>query len=1046
VRGVIEYAVRHRVTMLMITAAAVLFGVVSLGRLPLQLLPDLSYPTLTIQTEYPDSGPSEVENLITRPLEEAAGVIPGLRRIDSKSEPGLSEITLEFGWNTDMDFAGLDVREKIDLVTLPEDAGTPVILRYDPALDPVIRLGITGPVNQVQLRYLAEQVVKKELESLPGVAAAKVVGGLTEEVHVDVDEQRLAALGIPISKVADLVGAENVNASGGRLRDRDAEYLVRTLNQYTDADDVARTIVMRDGDKVVKLADVANVTRAYKEREIVTRIDGSPAVEVAIYKEGDANIVDTARRVRKALPGLQKILPNGVEARVLADQSTFIEAAIGQVRSNALIGGLLAILVLLVFLRDVRSTAIIALAIPVSIVTTFVLMFRQGVTLNVMSLGGLALGVGMLVDNSIVVLESIVRHRRMGGRSRADAVVEGTEEVAMAITASTLTTIAVFLPILFVEGVARQIFKDQALTVTYSLLVSLVVALTLTPMVAALGSEGKRRGWNPFRRRRPEGSAGAGITPLPSPAEEGGDPLLGPVYRLYDRVLAGALRRRAAVVTGTVVLFALAVVGIRALGMNLIPSFTRGEFRFSMELPEATPLERTDQVVGQLETELRSIPAVETVFSNVGLDAGESGSLRAKKENHAELNIHLHPGTDRKQDDAALAAIRSKLADFPDVTATLQQASAFTFKTPVAVEIYGYDLASLADVSNQVAALLKRTPGLKDVAMTMEPGDPEVQIRFDRDKLRLAGLGLRESAEALRTQVLGKVATDFKDRDREIDVRVRGEEAQSLDFAELPSLVVGYKNGIPIRLASVADVDVDRGPARIQRIAQSRAAVVSASLVGRDLGTVSRELEASLAGLTLPPHVTVQLAGQNDEMKRSLRSLLFAGALAVFLIYLVMACQFESLLDPFLIMFAVPLALIGVVGGLLVTGTTVSVVVLIGGIMLAGIVVNNGIVLVDLVGQLRRRGLGVHEALLEAGRTRLRPILMTTGTTVLGLVPLALGRGDGSELMAPLAVTVIGGLAVSTLLTLVFIPVLYTLVHRDGRRSGATAGSSRLGG
>jgi len=1041
-RSIIEYAVQHRVTMLMLALAAVLFGFVSLGRLPLQLLPDISYPTLTLQTEYTDSAPSEVENLITRPIEEAVGVVPGLRRISSVSEAGLSEITLEFGWGTDMDFASLDVREKVDLVTLPEEARSPVLLRYDPALDPVIRLGLTGDVNQIQLRYLAEQVVKKEVESLPGVAAAKALGGLTEEVHVEVDEQRLAALGIPISQVARLVGSENVNAAGGRLRDRDAEYLVRTLNQYTGAQDIGETVVQRNGDRVVRLRDVAQVTRSYKEREILTRIDNKPAVEIAVYKEGDANIVEVAKQVRAEAVALRKILPAGVRVQVLSDQSTFIQAAIHQVQSNALLGGVLAVLVLFVFLRDVRSTAIIALAIPASIVTTFVLMYRQGVTLNVMSLGGLALGVGMLVDNSIVVLESIVRHRRMGTKTRPEAVVDGTAEVAQAITASTLTTIAVFLPVLFVEGIARQIFKDQALTVTFALLVSLAVALTLTPMVAALGKEGRklrgRRWWNLLRRAsshdRFDRGDSEGARPLsPSPAASGEGGFFDLFRRGYVRFLGAALRHRVAVVAASVVLFALSVVGIRALGTDLIPSFSRGELRFDVELAEATPIERTNLVMDNLEKDLLDVPGVQTLFTNVGMDAGESGTLRSKKENHAELNVILAPGAGKEGEARALEAIREKLARYPEVTATQEQGTAFTFKTPVAVEIYGFEMASITDVSREVAARLHAVPGLKDIVTNMETGSPEVQIRFDRDKLKLAGLDLREASEALRTAILGKVATDFKDRDRQIDVRVRSGAAYDLRFADLNTMVVGYHDRLPVQLASVAAIDMERGPARIGRISQTRAAVVSANLVGRDLGSVSRDIEQALADVPLPPDVTVQLAGQNEEMQRSLHSLVFAGLLAVFMVYLVMASQFESLLDPFLILFAVPMALIGVVGGLVLTGTSVSIVVMIGGIMLAGIVVNNGIVLVDLIGQFRREGMGVRQAVLEAGSVRLRPILMTTATTVLGLIPLALGRGDGAEMMAPLAVTVIGGLLVSTLLTLVLIPVLFSLVHREAR-------------
>jgi len=1017
-RSLIEYAVHHRVTVLMVCLAAVLFGTVSLQRMPVQLLPEVSYPTLTVQTEMTDAAPSEIENLVTRPLEEAVGVVPGLRRLTSVSRAGQSEITLEFGWGTDMDFAALDVREKMDLVTLPEDARTPVLLRFDPALDPVVRLGVHGGDNMIALRHVAENLVKKDLESVAGVAAAKVLGGLQEEIHVEIDEQRLAQLGVDVAEVVRVIGAENVNAAGGRLRDRDSQFLVRTLNEYEGPEDVAQTVILRRDDRVVRLGDVAEVERAWKEREIVSRMDGAPAVEVAIYKEGDANLVDVAQLVRARAVRLGESLPAGVELSVLSDQSTFVQAAVSQVQGNALLGGVLAIVVLLVFLRDVRSTAIIAVSIPTSIVATFLLLHREGVTLNVMSLGGLALGVGMLVDNSIVVLESIVRHRREGG-DRVTAVVNGTHEVAQAVTASTLTTIAVFLPIFFVEGIARQIFQDQALTVTFALMVSLVVAITLTPMLAALG--GKRD-----KAAAPVLSPAVGAMPV-TPAEDEGR-----ARRAYRRILGGALRHRAAVLVGAIVLFGGAMTGLRGLGADLIPAFSQGELRFGLELPEGTPIEHTGEVVGRVENAIADVDGIERIFSNVGLDASASGSARNRRENHAELNVHLAEGIRGESEEAVAEAIRLRLEDFETLHATLQRPTTFSFRAPVAVEIYGYDLDALADASDRVVAVLHGVEGLSDVKSSLQPGSPEVRIEFDRDKLRAAGLDLRVASEALRAKILGRVATDYKERDRQIDVLVRSEGAQHLDFDELQTLVVGHVEDRAVPLGAVARIAMDRGPAEIERIAQTRSVTVSADLVDRDLAGVGAELETKLAGLPVDPGVTLQVAGQSDEMNSSLRSLQFAIALAVFLVYLVMASQFESLLNPLLILFTVPLALIGVAAALLLTDTPVSVVVMIGGVMLAGIVVNNGIVLVDLIGQLRQRGLAVREAVLEAGATRLRPILMTTTTTVLGLVPLALGRGEGAELGAPLAITVIGGLLVSTLLTLVVIPVLYGTVHGRG--------------
>ena len=491
---VIRYAVSHPVTIWMVTLAAVVFGLTALGRLDLRLLPEIRYPSLTVQTDFPGTAPVDVENLVTRPLEESVGVVPGLRRVHSISQAGLSQITLEFDWGTPMDYAALDVREKIDLVRLPAEATIPVLLKYDPSQDPVLRLGLSGGASLVQLRGVADELLKKDIEALSGVAAAQVSGGLEEEIRVEVDEARLSALGLSIGQVNQALAQENINASGGRLRDRNAEYIVRTLSRFEDLADIERVTVGLAAGQPVRLGEVATVRRTHKERTTVTHIDGRESVEIAVYKQGDANIVEMAAMVRAQLDRLQEQLPANMRLEVLFDQSTFIAGAVREVRDNALLGGVLAVLVLFVFLRDLRSTLIIGLAIPVSIIATFILMLTRGVSLNVMSLGGLALGVGMLVDNSIVVLEAIHRRREEdpAGTDPAESAAKGAGEVAGAVTASTLTTLAVFVPIVFVVvGVAGQIFSDQALTVTFSLAVSLVVALTFTPMAAAFGRRGE---------------------------------------------------------------------------------------------------------------------------------------------------------------------------------------------------------------------------------------------------------------------------------------------------------------------------------------------------------------------------------------------------------------------------------------------------------------------------------------------------------------------------------------------------------------------------
>ncbi len=1077
----VRFAVTHPVTIWMATLAAVVFGFVALGRLDMRLLPEIRYPSLTLQTEIPNTTPVDVENLVTRPLEEAVGVVPGLRRVHSISQAGLSQITLEFGWGTDMDYAALDVREKIDMIQPPEDALPSVLLKYDPALDPVLRIGLWGDLPQVRLRHLADEVFKREIESLQGVAAAKVAGGLEEEIQVEVDEARLSALGIPIATVNTALAQENVNASGGRLRDRNAEYIVRTLSRFETLDDIGEvTVTVLDG-RPIKLRDVATITRTHRERTTITHVDGRESVEIAVYKEGDENIVAMAERVRRHLDRTRDRLPDGVEMEVLFDQSVFIDKAVAEVRNNALLGGLLAVLVLFVFLRDFRSTLIIGVSIPISIIATFILMHTRGVSLNVMSLGGLALGVGMLVDNSIVVLEAIHRRREEAAADadRTKLTIRGASEVGSAVIASTLTTVAVFVPIVFVVvGVAGQIFRDQALTVTFSLFVSLVVALTFTPMAAAwgarggaaapegeaLGFRGRLFAWTRFAGERRNvwwylravllglvlflpvllttvvRWTGRGLGRLGgwamTPLTAGFGAVWPRLTRGYAHLLAGALVRRGLVMALVVLLAAGAAWLLPGLGRELIPPLAQGEFTLGIELPEGTPLSRTDMRVAAIERELAGVDGIVLTASDVGVSREGDTSAQRRKENRAEIHVKLDRA-DEAREAQVLEGVRDVLAGHPDVTMKLRRQSLFSFNAPVEVDVYGYDLQNLQRVADEVAATMARVDGLRDVRLGMVPGSPEVRVAFDRDKLNRWNLTLSEVSQTVRGKVRGTVAGRIRERERHIDIRVLNEDEQRNTLQAVQDLIIAERDGIPIPLSAVASTSVERGPSEIHRLGRKRVAVVTANLAGRDLGSVSRELETRLNGLTLPANIAVSLGGQNDEMQKSYRSLRMAILLAVFLVYLVMAAQFESFLHPFIIMFTVPLALTGAVYGLWLTSTPLSVIAVIGAIMLAGIVVNNGIVLVDRINKLRRR-LGLYEAVLQAGQERFRPIVMTTATTVLGLLPMALGLGEGAELRAPLAVTVISGLLLATLLTLVVVPVVYTLISA-GERSPAGA-------
>ena len=1260
---IVDFAIRRPVTVTMLVLAALIFGFVSFGRLAVNLLPDISYPSLTVRTEYEGAAPEEIENLISRRIEEAVGVITGLVEVSSISRAGISDVVLEFDWDTDMNLAVMDVRERVDRVFLPEDAERPLLLRYNPELDPIMRLGLSGE-DLIMLRNLADWEIRRELETIPGVASVRMKGGLVEEIQVEIDEAQLTRLGLTFEQINRRLAAENINQAGGQLREGEEELIVRAVNEFQTVEEIGEIIISRRGEVPVRLNDLATVRRHYKERKTVTRINGQESVEIALFKEADANTVTVARAIKERLGDIGtgmgeedggeeaspadgggeeetaaegtetagpagppvadgrrtvvSTLPEGVSLYIVSDQSRFIENAIDEVISTAQWGGLLAILVLFLFLRNFKSTLIVGVAIPVSVLITFILMFFSDTTLNIMSLGGLALGIGMLVDNAIVVLESIFRCREEGD-SIVEAARRGASEVGMAVTASTLTTIAVFFPIVFIEGVAGQIFTDQALTVTFALLASLAVALTFIPMMAsreggtggAAGSglwiqaayrdyrrsapEERARAWRWFPRKARQDTkawfigtfpglawfgetAGRFRTRKDTPPSRAGWILFYPVYlagrffvlvwrwlkgcvvqgrsnvrhetrgrrllaaagrvprwiavcafrfilpffrlvrfligslfktlftivpnvlalvltplwllvravfwllgkilrpvldlfnlalskcqTLYVSVLSRALEHRFVTMLFVAAMVATSAVLIPRLGTELIPELEQGEFAVDLILPTGTPLAATDSTATRIEDLIRDDPDIEQVYVVVG--AVESGGtlVEEERENIARVAVMLEQEAMRRQgSDDVMDRLRSRLADIPEARMEFVRPALFSFKTPLEVEIRGYNLRDLRSVSDRVVDALEGVEGLRDARSLMEVGHPEVVVVFDRDRMAALGVDIGQAADAIRNKVRGSVATRFSAGDRKIDILVRAREEDRKEIAQLKALAVnaggrgnantenqpagnasgedpGSTNGGAsqpeaergaVLLSAVAQVRLDEGPSEIRRIDQQRVALVTANLTGIDLGSVARDIQDRLAGLPLPDDFSIDLGGQYREMNTASRSMLLAIAMAVFLVYLVMASQFESLLHPFIVMFSFLLALSGVLLTLYLLDITISVVVLIGIIMLAGIVVNNAIVLVDYINRLRKRGEDRINAVITAGRVRLRPILMTTATTVLGLLPLALGVGEGAEIRTPLAITVIAGLISSTVLTLIVIPVVYTLLDR----------------
>jgi len=1116
--NLVEFSTRRRVTVAMFTISFLLFGLIALGNLKVNLLPDLSYPTLTVRTEYTGAAPTEIETLISEPVEEAVGVVKGLRKLKSVSRTGQSDVVLEFAWGTDMDQATLDVRDKMESLNLPLEAAPPVLLRFNPSTEPILRIALAAKgtadagegevIRQLtELRRYADDDLKKKLEPVEGVAAVKVGGGLEDEIQVDIDQQRLAQLNLPIDTVIQRLGQENVNVSGGRLEEGSQRYLVRTVNQFASVEEMRDMLVTTQGPDggaaqsaaeqmarvaaatgsadamaaaasvqstssggnavaggmPIRLRDVAEVRQGYKEREAIIRLGGREAVELAIYKEGDANTVATADAIEARLAQIREQVPDDIELTVIDDQSLFIRHAISDVKKDAVIGGMLAILIIFLFLRDGWSTFVISLSLPVSIITTFFFMGQLGLSLNVMSLGGLALATGLVVDDSIVVLESIAKARERG-LGVLEAAIVGTREVSMAVVASTLTTIAVFLPLVFVEGIAGELFRDQALTVAIAIAISLVVSMTLIPMLSALKGrppmafpeEPAHPRWEPRSKlQKPLALAGRGagagvrgvffgiawafvrawrgVVALVSPVmRKASDLAMAPYGRAergYLKLLPAAMARPTLVLGTAAGAFVLAILMVPLLGTDLIPQLAQDRFEMTVKLPPGTPLRDTDTVVRDLQQRHADEPGVHALYGVSGAGTRLDANPTESGENIGKLTVVMADGGSEEVEAAVTERLRASMADQAGAQVDFSRPQLFSFSTPLEIELRGEDLASLERAGQQMAAMLRDNPHYADVSSTVEQGFPEIQIRFDQDRAASLGLTTRQIADAVVKKVRGEVATRYSFRDRKIDVLVRAQEGDRASVEDIRQLIVNPGSARSVRLSSVADVVATTGPSEIHRADQTRVAIVSANLRDIDLGAAVQEVEQMVAANPLTD-VQMHIGGQGEELAQSLNSLLFAFGLAIFLVYLVMASQFESLLHPFVILFTIPLAMVGAVLALLVTGNTISVVVFIGLILLVGLVTKNAIILIDKVNQLREAGVAKREALVEGARSRLRPIIMTTLCTLFGFLPLAVAMGEGAEVRSPMAITVIGGLLVSTLLTLVVIPVVYDLLDR----------------
>ena len=1055
-----DLSINKPVTITMIFLGIVLLGVISWQRLPQELFPAISYPQLTIVTIYENAAPEEIETLITKIIEEAVGTVSNLKRISSTSKEGISLVVAEFNWGTNMDFASLAVREKIDLIKerLPLGSLEPIVMKFNPFELPVMSLSVTGEKPPAELLKLSRKFIKDELEKVPGVASCNITGGIEREIVVWIDQARLKASGIAINKIVDGLKSSNLNYPAGTIEEHFYEYLIRTIGEFEVVSQIKDTVVgieeppktkselenepgilsaqaKEEKGRIIYLKDIAEVKDTFQERTSISRYNSHDNISIAILKQAGANTLQLAEHVKKRLNDIKQDLPKGIDISIVYDQSLFIKKSIKDVTDAAIQGGFLAFLVLWLFLKRIKPALIVSLSIPISIMVSFTLMYFSGITINMLSLGGLALGVGMLVDAGIVVIENISNHIQ-NREPLKEAARVGANEVSAPIWGSVLTTVVVFLPMIFVVGIAGQLFKEVSITITYSLMASLFVSLALIPLFVTMEKPRKGKG---------EGV----IVPMGAGSEF---KLVKWMNQIYARALPFALKRRKLTLLVAFILFMSSMFIFLFLDKEFMPKVDQREFVMKVNLPTGTKLEVTDSVVKKIEARLLKNPDVESIAVNIGSSKEKAtGDLIETLGSHqANIMVNLKKG--KAKGKLATSDIIQNLKkeldkeklEGAEVEYILQESifkSALMGAAPIVIEIKCQDIKFMKKLYNEVYSGLTRIPGIYGIRTSLAPPAPETKINIIKDKAALYNLSVGAISQAAHIALKGVTATKFKEQGREIDIKVRLRPKDRAMLSNIRNILVQSPLGMSVPLSEVSYIAHGVGPSEIKRLDQQRVALVTANIANRPMDKVIEDINRMIDGVMtshadikkqaarqIEKDFSVQLAGENQEMKESFVSLRFALILSVLLVYMIMASEFESFWQPFVIMFTLPLSLIGVSWCLWLTHTPISVVVILGVIMLGGIVVDNGIVLIDKVNVLRSEGKDVITAVSEAGTNRLRPIMMTSFTTVLGLLPLALGLGEGSELQAPMAITVMGGLTVATLLTLFVIPVIYTVV------------------
>ena len=1042
-----KFSIERPVTLLMIVSGTLILGAVSLAILPQELFPQITYPQLTVVTPYENAAPEEIETLITKPIEEAVGTVAGVKRIHSISKEGLSLVIAEFGWNQNINFAALGMREKIDLIKerLPREAEEPTVLSFNPFEKPILILSVTTSKpdrTSVSLRALAKKMIKDEIEKVEGVASATISGGLEREIEVQINQDKLKARQIPILDVSKAISSANLNYPAGTIKESFYEYLIRTLGEFGDVDEIGDVAIgfqdrgtteeeqaqyqrdQRAGGRAIAkdrrliyVKDVAEIIDNVKERTSYSRYNDKENISIAVQKQALGNTVKIINRAKSRIADLKSNIPKDVDIKVVYDQSEFIRSSITGVWDAAWQGGIIVFFILLYFLRNVWSSVIVTLTIPISVMATFAIMFFSGVSINMMSLGGLAFGVGSLVDAAIVVLENIFRHMQMGDDNKTAAIV-GSEEVTVAVAGSILTTVVVFVPLIFVIGIVGQISKDFALTVTFSLLASWIASITIIPLLSSRGvSLGK--------------DVAAEVSDDTSKLDKSA--LVSKVRGLFEKLLDKFIKHKARYMSYTMIIFVLSLCLFAVMDKELMPKVDQGQFTIKIEMPAGTRLDTTNIMSERMEKFLSAIPEVESVSATVGStkESATRNIVDRLNSNQAEVVVSLKKKRKIKSADV-VQMVKNHFASADLGGARIEYSlqenvleAGLSAQAPVTVEIKGNDLKELERVAREVQGGLSRIAGVYGIKNDLSEPSPEVKIYIDKDKASLYGLSVTDIAQTSLIGLKGYISSKLKEKGEEYDIRVRLKESDRKDFVKLGQIELQTPTGMRTNLGSVASFGKGKGPSEIKRVSQERSVKVYANVYERKLTDVMQDVKVLLENIKAPKGYIVKIAGESEEMKASFDSMRNAIIAAFLLVYMIMAALFESLWQPFIIMFTIPLGLIGVSWALFITHTSISAYVLMGVGILGGIVVNNAIVLMDCINLFLKKGIPLEKAVVQASSVRFRPIIMTALATVLGLLPMAFLGGEGAELRSPMAITVMGGLTIGTVLTLVVIPTIY---------------------